>query len=291
MSNFIYRRENQYCLLIILISLFIRLYYINSSDLLAEETYYWNYSAHLALGYLDHPPMVGLLIKLFTSLFGTHEFGVRIAAIFCWMLTAFFSYQLTNLIKPKAGLYAITLLAILPFFFIHSLVITPDIPLITCWSAALYYLYRALVQNNRTAWYVAGLWLGLGMLSKYTIVLLGLATLIYMLYTPSARKWFIRKEPYLCVLITLLLFTPVIYWNATHNWVSFAFQTTRRFQATSSFTLHQLLGLLIVFLTPIGVFELFALFSKKNINAAELDKKTQAFILIFALTPIFILIF
>jgi dolichol-phosphate mannosyltransferase len=47
-------------------------------ELLPEEAYYWNYSRHLDIGYLDHPPMVAWLIRLGTMVFGQNEFGVRI---------------------------------------------------------------------------------------------------------------------------------------------------------------------------------------------------------------------
>lgn len=286
MLKFTRQRESGYCIIIILLSLLIRLLCIDSNELLAEEAYYWNYSAHLDIGYLDHPPMVGLLIKLFTTLFGTNEFGVRFASIVCWIGTAFFSFRLTNLIKKGAGIYAVMLLAILPFFFVHSLVITPDIPLIVCWSAALYYLYRALVLDQSTAWYAAGVWLGLGMLSKYTIVLLGLATVVYLITVPQARKWFLRKESYACLVITALIFTPVIYWNATHDWASFAFQSTRRLQATFSFTFHELLGLLAVFLTPLGLLGLWRLF--RNNTPPISVMKSKYFIQVFTLVPLIV---
>lgn len=63
--------------------------------LLVEEAYYWNYAQHLDWGYLDHPPMVAVLIKACTFLFGTNEFGVRSASLFCWFISAFFhtNYQ------------------------------------------------------------------------------------------------------------------------------------------------------------------------------------------------------
>ena len=251
-------------LLIILISLIIRLITIGNNDLLVEEAYYWNYSTHLDFGYLDHPPMVALLIKLSTLIFGTTEFGVRLPSILCWLLTALFSYKLTEKIAPSAGIFSVMLLAILPFFFLHSLVITPDLPLIVCWSAALYYLYNALVLEKPKAWLAAGVFLGLGLLSKYSIVLLGPATLIYLILDPKARYWFTRKEPYLCVCITALLFTPVIYWNARHEWASFLFQSTRRFQESPTFSFHELLGLFILFLTPLGVLGFIRLFKKTN---------------------------
>lgn len=250
--------------ILIVVSLVIKLLTIGANDLLVEETYYWNYSTHLDFSYLDHPPMVALLIRLSTTIFGINEFGVRFPTIVCWILTALFSFKLTNLIKNQSGLYAVLLLAILPFFFLQSLVITPDLPLIACWSAALYYLYKALVLNQTKPWYDAGIWLGLGMISKYTIVLLGLATLIYLIFVPHARKWFAKKEPYLCFVITTMFFSPVIYWNATHHWASFAFQSTRRLNASFSFTFHELVGLFVAFLTPLGILGFWALFQKKN---------------------------
>ncbi len=278
----------RYVFILVAASLLIKLLCIGTNDLLVEEAYYWNYAAHLDIGYLDHPPMVAVLIKLFTTLLGLNEFGVRIASILCWIVTAFFSMKLTHLIKPQATSFALMLLAILPFFFLHSLVITPDIPLIACWSAALYYLYRALVLHHAKSWYVAGLWLGLGLLSKYSIVLLAPATLAYLILVPSARSWFGRKEPYIALFISALVFTPVIYWNATHEWASFAFQSTRRLQATYSFSLHQLLGLFVVFLTPLGVLGFGALFRKTTPEKRLLNHDTLSFLKIFTLTPLLV---
>ena len=276
----------EFAFIIIAISMLVKLLCIGSNDLLAEEAYYWNYSAHLDIGYLDHPPMVALLIKVFTTLFGTNEFGVRIASILCWMTTALFSFKLTQLIKQGAGKYAVMLLAILPFFFLHSLVITPDLPLIVCWSASLYYLYRAQVLDKATSWYAAGIWLGLGVLSKYSILLLGPAALLYLIMLPHAQKWFLKKEPYACLLLTALLFTPVIYWNATHEWASFLFQSTRRLEEASSFSFHQLMGWFVVFLTPLGVLGFLALFRKNTPERSFFDIKTRRFLQIYTLVPL-----
>src|SRR5580704_1656422 len=155
-----------YLLVILALSLLIHLVCMISADLLVEEAYYWNYAQHLDFGYLDHPPMVALLIKLSTTIFGVNEFSVRLTSLPCWLLAIFFSYKLTVLIQPSAGIYAVMLLTVLPFFFLQTLVITPDLPLLACWSASLYCLYRALILNETKYWYLAGIGLGLGMLSK-----------------------------------------------------------------------------------------------------------------------------
>jgi dolichol-phosphate mannosyltransferase len=270
---------------IILISVIFHLLCLNSYNLLTEEAYYWNYSRHLDFGFLDHPPMVAVLIKATTEIFGTNEFGVRISSLLCWALSAIYSYKLTNLISPGAGKFAALLLALLPFFFLQAFIITPDQPLTACWALALFCLYQALVLQHSNYWYAAGFWLGLGMLSKYTIILLGPATLLYLAIVPSGQHWFKRKEPYLCVLIAALLFTPVIYWNATHEWASFVFQGARRLKSSFHFSLHYFLGLLFLFLTPLGVFSLWQLFKRK---ITLLNKENLTFIQIYTLVPLII---
>ena len=274
-----------YLFLIIGFSLLVHILCMTSTVLIVEEAYYWNYAQHLDFSYLDHPPMVALLIKLSTLIFGTNEFGVRMTSLICWVLMAFFSFRLTHLINKGAGPYVLMLLAILPFFFLQALVITPDIPLLVCWAASLYCLYRSLILNQSNYWYAAGIWLGLGMLSKYTISLLGLATLFYVITIPSARSWLRRKEPYICALIAMFIFTPVIYWNATHGWVSFIFQSSRRFNSISSTSLHHLLGLSFIFLTPLGVLGFWELMKKNIVDKCNISDNSKHFILIFTWFP------
>jgi dolichol-phosphate mannosyltransferase len=272
-------------LFIIVFSLLLRLLFLSyNSPLWGEEAYYWNYAQHLDFGYLDHPPMVALLIKCTTLLFGTKEWAVRFASPICWLAAAFFSFKLTELISRGAGLYAVALFAILPFFFLQSLIITPDQPLTVCWAAALYYLYRSLLLNQKHTWYLAGVWLGLGLLSKYTIILIGPAALLYMCLTPAARFWFLRKEPYFCALIALLFFTPVLYWNATHEWVSFAFQSTRRIIAPYYFSFPEFVTLLTLFLLPPGLISTWGLLRPKS--RITLDSNIIRFFQLFAFFPL-----
>jgi 4-amino-4-deoxy-L-arabinose transferase-like glycosyltransferase len=272
--------------LVIGFSFLIHVFCMQETSLLVEEAYYWNYAQHLDFSYLDHPPMVALLIKLFTLVFGTHEFSVRLPSLFCWLITVFFSYKLSELMHKGSGRFALMLLAILPYFFAQSIVITPDAPLIACWSASLYCLYRGLVLNEPPYWYASGIWLGCGMLSKYTICLLGLATLCYLVLIPKARQWFLQKEPYLCALTVILLFTPVIYWNATHEWASFIFQSHRRFASTTPIDLPHVLVLTLLFITPMGVWGLKDLLKKNRDSITATSDATKKFIQIFTLVPL-----
>jgi len=70
---------------------FLRVLYCAQIELLPEEAYYWNYSRHLDIGYLDHPPMVAWLVRLGTLLFGDTEFGVLFGALCCGTVSSFFN--------------------------------------------------------------------------------------------------------------------------------------------------------------------------------------------------------
>jgi dolichol-phosphate mannosyltransferase len=231
----------------------LRLLFSGQIELLPEEAYYWNYSRHLDIGYLDHPPLVAWLIRMGTGLFGNTEFGIRFAALGCGVAVSFFVFRLTrNLFGESSAWAALVFAQVLPYFFLSGMLMTPDAPLSAAWAATLYFLERALLAGRRRAWAGVGVAFGLGMLSKYTIGLLGLGAFIFMLDAKS-RPWFRRWEPYAAVLIAAALFAPVIVWNAQHDWASFAFQTSRRLAERPQFALHKLIGGALVLLTPTGL--------------------------------------
>ncbi|MGH8137057.1 MAG: glycosyltransferase family 39 protein [Steroidobacteraceae bacterium] len=248
----------------------LRLIYLAQVELLPEEAYYWNYSQHLDIGYLDHPPMVAWLIRLGTFACGDTAFGVRIGALGSAVVASFFAYRLTrNLFGEPSALVALVLMQILPFFFVAGMLMTPDAPLTAAWAATLYFLERALVGGRAAAWWRAGLCLGIGLVSKYTIGLLVPAAAVFALVDSSARRWLLRWQPYGAVALALAVFSPVIIWNARHEWASFAFQTARRLADTPQFALHKLVASALVLLMPTGLLTLaVASFGRNPVDAA-----------------------
>ena len=217
--NWLIATPQRFAFTVIASSVVLRLVFAGNIELLPEETYYWNYSQHLDLGYLDHPPMVAWLIRIGTAVFGQNEFGVRAGAIVCGAVTSFFVHRLTcRLFGAACGMASLMLVQTLPFFFLAGMLMTPDAPLTAAWAAALYYLEGALVSGESGSWWRAGLSLGLGLASKYTIVLLAVAALAWMIVDARARSEWRRSAPYLAALLALLVFAPVIYWNAQHDW-------------------------------------------------------------------------
>jgi dolichol-phosphate mannosyltransferase len=254
---------------------FLRVLYCGQIELLPEEAYYWNYSRHLDIGYLDHPPMVAWLIRIGARLFGDTEFGVRFGALCCGTASSCFIYGLTrNVFGESSALLALALAQVLPFFFLAGMIMTPDAPLTAAWTASVYFLERALIAGRRRAWLWAGLSLGLGLLSKYTIAMLGAGTFLFMVLEPTSRRWFRRWEPYAAVCIAAAVFAPVLAWNAEHEWASFAFQTSRRLAEAPRFSLHRLIAGALVLLTPTGLLAAGAALAAPVAGAAHLGDST-----------------
>ncbi|WP_297325673.1 glycosyltransferase family 39 protein [Nitrosomonas sp.] len=272
---------------IVIFILLLRLVYFGLAQLIPDEAYYWQYAQHMDLSFYDHPPMVAWLIWLGTSILGHNEFGVRIGALLCGLVTMGYLYALAqNLYNKSTAMRAVLLLAILPIGVASGVLMTPDAPLIAAWAATLYYMERALIAGQRSAWLGMGIAFGLGLLSKYTLGLLGIAALAFVIIDPTARRWMKRPHPYLAALLALLLFSPVIIWNYGNDWASFAFQSNRVLADSYQFSAHYLIVHVIILLTPIGFLAAaLALFSIKKQASQQTEHRRHLFVQVFTGVP------
>ncbi len=162
-------------------------------ELTFDEAYYTLWSRSLSFGYLDHPPMVALLIRASTSLFGDSEFGVRALSLLVVgampALIAFIAWRLFGSAE-KAALAALMWIA-MPLVSIGALFVTPDAPLVVFWTLGL----GALVELWRTGqrrWLIAlGLALGLALQSKFTAAFFAAGVVLALVATPSLRRWLV----------------------------------------------------------------------------------------------------
>ena len=282
--------------------LILRLIYLGQLELAPQEAYYWNYAQHLDIGYLDHPPLVAWLIAMSLAL-GQGEFFVRLPAVLAWaVMLAFVAAFAHDLAGRGNALRSALLAATLPFFFGIGVLMTPDAPLAAAWAAALFWLHRALLGGRQTAWLGAGVAIGIGMLSKYSMVLVPAATLAFMIVDAPSRRLLLSPWAWGGALIALLVFAPVIVWNIQHDWASFAFQGARRLgERTPQFSLHVFLGSVVLLLTPLGVLALWrlprppggmtspCLQAVPAADAAALARRRRLFVLVFTLVPLLVL--
>ena len=274
---------------VIAVSVSLRLLFAGSFELLQEEAYYWNYAQHPDIGYLDHPPMVAVFIKIGLLLFGNSEFGVRIGAVFCWCIATIFAYLYTRDMSTRDNaLRAAAIMSVMPVFFIFGFVMTPDAPLIACWAGVLFFARRAIVAGDQKSWIGIGALLGCGLFSKYTIALLVPALFIVLLSDRAARHWLLKPKPYVAALLALLVFSPVIIWNMEHDWASFLFQTHNRLTSSSEFSTHELIASIAALLSPVGFFvALFFLSCRKTFSGrTEISRRHYTFAFTLIIVPL-----
>src|SRR5262249_30620544 len=261
-------------------------------ELTPQEAYYFFYSQHLSLSYFDHPPLIALFLRLFTSLFGHRELSLRLTAFTLSMLMQLSWQRMAGELLPRQlWSRAALLFATTGMVTVVCLVSTPDVPLLLFWTLALHQLYRAIFHDRRSAWILAGISMGLAFDSKYTGVFLQIGMLSFLALSTDHRRWLKTPWPYLALAIAHLLSAPVYIWNAQHGFASFLFQTSERAAGISVPHPRYFLGLLgtqsLLLLPPLLIAVVWlALFPRRVCRVLEPALRQRVFFLFCFFLPI-----
>ena len=207
----------------------MRLVYAGVLDLRTDEAYYWTWSKESALSFLDHPPGIAWLIRFGTAIFGDTRLGVRFGGIVAMLVTQLLLADIVRRVTHDAR--AVILAVLLPeaalYYGLLMAKVAPDTAMIPCAVAMLWSLVRLHESGNPRWWLAAGLFAGLAMLSKFTAIMLLPAVAAFVLVPDWRRRWLLSPWPFLAALIAVIVFLPVLIWNAEHDWASFRFQFVR----------------------------------------------------------------
>jgi hypothetical protein len=198
-----------------------------------DEVYYWTYALFPDWSHFDHPPMVGLLIQLFSLNLSFHgDFFIRLGSLILSSGNIIILFYLVKRIySPLAGYLAI-LMYISSFYFniISGLFILPDSPMIFFTLLALFFGINSFTSLNPARKdnlniILFGLFTGLAFLSKYHALFLWFGAGMFILF--HNRIWLRKPALYISVIITLILMIPVVYWNYNNEFISFTFHGNR----------------------------------------------------------------
>ncbi|KOR29633.1 hypothetical protein TI04_08135 [Achromatium sp. WMS2] len=233
-------------MLILGILLLLSLITIAKLPLGLDEAYYWYWSQHPDLSYLDHPPMIAWIMTISTNVAGNQEFWVRSGGLLLlwggFILGMFTLRELFPYIPKILAWEYLLLLNLVPVFSGATMIQMPDTPLLAFWLLALYFGAKIVNKHDAKSWYVLGIAVGLGLLSKYTMVLFVMGMLLFLILAPTHRYWLRRPEPWIGALLALLIWSPVWIWNLEHAWISFKFQLHKGFTPDTN-TIAERLGI------------------------------------------------
>jgi 4-amino-4-deoxy-L-arabinose transferase-like glycosyltransferase len=303
-SSKIFIRKHKIIFLILAFQIF-RFLLLPFMGLMPQDAYYYFYGQHLSWSYFDHPGMIGYLLRFFTEIFGKSVFTLKLANFIITTFTILSFYNLAALFLSKQKLErAIVLLVSTLFITILSFNSTPDVPLLLFWTLSLICLYKAIFEEKKWFWILGGIAMGLAFNSKYTAVLLQIGLLGFLAFSNKYRKLFLSPWFWTCILISLLVTSPVWWWNYENNFISFAFQASERETTYSKYGLTPknffgVIGHQMLLLLPV-LFFIFSTFTFKYLKRLILKFKVPSakilfllaffvptFIGFFAITPIY----
>ncbi len=218
---------------LILATFLARLAFAGSLGLGIDESYMVAAGRKLQLSYFDHPPLAWWMAWVMAHLTGSENaVVVRLPFIALFALTTWLMYRVTAaLFDPASGLWAAVVLNLAPVLGVTAGTwVLPDGPLFAALLGATACLVRAWRSEGRAAW---GWWsatggcAGLALCSKYSAALTLAGAFAFLASEPASRRWLMRPQPYLAGVVALVIFLPVLIWNADHGWVSFLFQGRR----------------------------------------------------------------
>lgn len=190
--------------------------------LYVDEAYYWGWAQDPAWGYYSKPPMIGWLIAATTALFGDGLLGVKAGTFLVYPLTTLTLYALgKRLFDARSGFFVAFAFLTLPAVSLSGIIVSTDMLLFLFWSLALLFLLRALEGNRLGDWLLAGLFGGLGLLTKYTMGVFAISVLVYLLLDKDQRQQLANPRLYAAGLLAFLVFLPNLWWNLQHDFPTF----------------------------------------------------------------------
>ena len=202
-----------------------------------DELYFIACGEHLAFGYPDHAPLVALMAKM-SRVFGDSLFALRfipaVAGAFKIFLTAVLVKEFGG--KKFAAFLACLCVLCAPIYLALDDLFSMNSLEPVFWMLCVYFAVKAIkgnetdestairnpkskIQNPSLNWIPFGIFAGLGLMNKHSMLFFGFSLIVGLLLT-SARKAFLDKYFWLGGVVALLIFTPNIIWQFQNNFAT-----------------------------------------------------------------------
>jgi len=192
------------------------------TDLVFNEAQYWSWSRDLDFGYFSKPPLLAWLIRGTTELCGNGEACIRSFPPVLYAIATWFVFLTGRVLYgARAGFWSAIVFYTLPVIAFLAAAVTTDAPLLLFWAIALY-LWTMLIERKSMAWAVPlGLTIGAGLLAKYAMIYFPLCMACQAIFLTQAQEALRTRRALVIALMALVLIAPNLYWNYTHDFVTF----------------------------------------------------------------------
>ena len=206
-----------------------------------DEMYYVAIADGFSFANLDMPPGAPLYLKLFLVLFGHSLKVMHLAASVCGSLVIVFAGLIAKEFGGKT--YAILFTGICLIFSglaIFGSLYTYDGLSFVVWAGVFYLIVRMINGGDQKLWLIAGLLLGIGMMTKLTIFFLGLAVFV-SLWCVSERRWLARPWIWAAAAFAFVCALPYALWQSGHGWYFLSYASVYAQRTTHKFPVLEFL--------------------------------------------------
>jgi hypothetical protein len=240
-----------------------------------DEFLYLAMGEHLRLWRMDFPPAIALLAQLMR-----HTVGVGLEAI--RVVPALFSTVLVVLSALTArelggGRYAQALAALLVIasaaFMRSGALFQPVVLDQLAWTVVLFALLKLGRTEDPRWWMLVGLGGGFGLLTKFSIGIIGLSVLVALILLPD-RRWLATRWPWLAAAIALVIGSPSIVGQIRTGWPAILYARELGAEQLSHVTVGGFLGSQLEMLGPallLAVAGLWELLQRGSFRMAALS--------------------
>jgi 4-amino-4-deoxy-L-arabinose transferase-like glycosyltransferase len=198
-----------------------------------DQAYYFTYALQPDWNHFDHPPLVGIFIRIFTlNLHWVNDFSMRLTAIVSAAVCTWVIFKCGKLIKNERTGWIAAILYNTSIYtsIISGLFILPDSPQLVFWLLAMYSMLKLILtvhtpRQGNIRLVLIGLYIGLAVMCKIHGVFLWFGFGVYVLLRD--RKYLKNPFLYLSILLTLLIISPIFFWNLSNHFITWRFQGQR----------------------------------------------------------------
>lgn len=174
----------------------------------------------LAWGYVAYPPMTPLLARIGIDTFGDTLGGLRAFAAVAQAVATLMAGLIARELGGRRMAQVVAALAVTaaPFSMLQGGEMQYAGVELAWWTSATWMLLRLVNGSHRRWWLGVGLMIGLGMLTRYTMLIWATGLAVGVLATPMRRQ-LAAPWPWLGAALSLLVFAPNAWWQWQHDFI------------------------------------------------------------------------
>jgi hypothetical protein len=217
------RSYTGFILIFVLLKIGLNLLAISKFGFQRDELLHFALADHMAWGYVEVPPLIALLAKVSTIIFGNSLFAARLFPTLCSGLIVWIGGLTAIELGGKKFAVSLTCLTLIfsPAFAASDYLFEPVVFDQLWWLLSFWLVIKYCNTKSVKYIYYWGVVIGIGLLTKYTMAFFTLALLLGVL-AGSQRKLFLNRHVMAAAGLAFFIFLPNLNWQIHHNFPVFS---------------------------------------------------------------------